>query len=126
LANAWSAGRVSETKAKEDGMHGFGPQGYEHWITVGVTLLPPGWQNLHRDSAGAVDARDPSPALLLQEHRANGVDRLPCEPPYGTRVVFATYSVDMAWLEPASDSISYVGTIGPGQVPGDILDESES
>ena len=79
------------------------------WVTVAVTVLPPGWRNVFFDADGTPDAH-PCPAALLQENRGT-------EPPYETRVVFADW--DHGCLHPAAESTGFAGIIGPGQSPED-------
>ena len=97
-----------------------------HWETVAVTALPVGWRNTY--AVDGLTETEPCPAMLLQEDRGTTEvwdepdgDRFrhrdrytPADEPYETRVVFASYSSDEAYLEPADDACNYGGTFGPG------------
>ncbi|GGO70666.1 hypothetical protein [Nonomuraea cavernae] len=100
----------------------------EHWETVAVTALPPGWRNVYRHDDGP--STSPCPAILLQEHRSTvacwdiplpeghydvRTEEKLMQPPYETRAVFADY--DMATLCPADDVGNYERTIGPEETP---------
>ena len=96
----------------------------QHWITVAVTALPPGWRNRFRDDDGSIHSSD-CPALLVQEHRMTTYcwDEPPRgehtedereQPPYATRVVFADN--DAGELTAAKEIDNYIGTVGPGEV----------
>lgn len=99
----------------------------EHWETIAVTALPPGYRNVF-DGGEDGQMYSPCPALLLQELRetveawdeesGGGKFRQLSKthretPPYMTRVVFADTDGDS--LEPASDCANYTRTLAPGE-----------
>lgn len=84
----------------------------EHWTTVAVTALPPGWFNVYRDDDDS-EMVEPCPALLLQENRevshageVRNVEKQ--EPPYDTRVAFGDASGGT--VEPACEVSNYLRT----------------
>jgi hypothetical protein len=102
----------------------------EHWSTVAVTALPPGWRNAFRIEGEDSHILYPCAAILLQEHRstehvryemvADGHARAEYrnttdhEPPYDTVAVFA-YHDTLGLLKRVWDAEDYDGTIGPGE-----------
>ena len=70
----------------------------EHWYTIAVTPLPPGWFNVYGNDDGTEFA-ERCPVVLLQEHRetchageTKNVTRK--ELPYDTRVVWGDSTPD--------------------------------
>ena len=61
----------------------------EHWTTIGVTALPPGWINVFEGGDGFFTA--PCPAVLLQERQEDGERE--------TRVIAAGFASDSGELE---------------------------
>jgi hypothetical protein len=101
----------------------------EHWETIAVTALPPGWRNVFDFDDGTM-IESPCPAVLLQELRSTSrcedvpqpdgtlsvqSDRQRHEPPYEMRVVFATF--DAGVLHPVDELDNYLDTLAPTE-PG--------
>ena len=104
----------------------------EHWRTIGVTALPPGYCNLYKEREGGADILSPCPALLLQELLYTGeswdapaakeghfrraeVHKHDKDKPCPTRVVFADTD-EFGYLSPACDISNYDVTLAPGEL----------
>lgn len=90
----------------------------EHWTTIAVTALPPGWVNVWRQSDGTEYA-EPCPAMLLQECRTRTKTWTETRPdgtpnpryveleatsPYDTRVIYGQNEPDCgATIYPVDD-----------------------
>lgn len=87
----------------------------EHWTTIAVTALPPGWFNVY-GSDNEPSFSEVCPALLLQEHRETshaGEERNVTREklPYDTRVVYAAGVGDAeGTLSVASEASNYLLT----------------
>ena len=85
-----------------------------YWTTVSVVPLPPGWSNVYLAQNGE-EIRNPCPALLVQENRANDMPVGESwqyeleDPPYIVRVVYG--DTDGRTIEPAVDSVGYRYTV---------------
>lgn len=92
----------------------------EHWTTVAVTPLPPGWTNLYRLDNGDT-MQCPTPAVLLQELRETTRHgrTVHHKPPHDTRAVFA--DIDGGELVPASDADNYAGTVPTSEVTREVI-----
>ncbi len=102
----------------------------EHWRTIAVTALPPGWINVYDYDDGTLGT-EACPAILLQETRvaseswdatdANGrlyraTREHRHEEPFDTQAVFA--AVDETGVLDGADRVAnYLGTAAPGQDP---------
>jgi hypothetical protein len=80
----------------------------EVWQTVSFSPLPQGWSNLFEDRS------ENCPGVLLQENRGwvDGPISLDYDPPFKTRVVFASYD-DVGTLRSVTDYPGYIKTHGP-------------
>lgn len=98
----------------------------EHWTTVAVTALPPGWVNVY--AVNGKEFKEMCPALLLQEHRetnhAGDERNVTSEKmPYDTRVVFAA-TADVNGLDAACDVGNYIRTEFLGSDTNPILERA--